>query len=113
MRGIPDEQVRMASGLFNLHKTLAGAVGTAMTATLTEYREDVRTVLLSDQQTLYPLGTQVAAETIREVLAQDSSRDGILVQKTAGVLQQMLSAEAGLAGYQDVFFVYVVFALLR
>jgi hypothetical protein len=40
-----------------------------MTATLMEYREDVRTVLLSDQQTLYPLGTQVAAETIREVLA--------------------------------------------
>jgi hypothetical protein len=69
MRGIPDDQVRMASGLFNLHKTLAGVVGTAMTATLMEYREDVRTVLLSDQQTLYPLGTQVAAETIREVLA--------------------------------------------
>ena len=46
-------------------------------------------------------------------LAQDCSRDGILVQKTAGVLQQMLSAEAGLAGYQDVFIVDVVFALLR
>jgi hypothetical protein len=52
-------------------------------------------------------------KTIREVLAQDSRTDGILVQKTAGVLQQMLSAEAGLGGYQDVFFVYAVFALSR
>ena len=50
-------------------------------------------------------------ETIRGVLAQDGNTDGILAQKTSGVLQQMLAAEAGLAAYQDVFFVYAVFAL--
>jgi EmrB/QacA subfamily drug resistance transporter len=111
MRGVPDDQVRMAAGLFNVHRTLAGAVGTAVTVTLMDYREDVRTAMLSQRQTLYPLGTQVAVETIRGVLAQDGNTDGILAQKTSGVLQQMLAAEAGLAAYQDVFFVYAVFAL--
>ena len=65
LRGVPEEQLRMASGLFNLHRTLAGAVGVALTATLMDYREDVHTLLLSERQALYPLGTKVATETIR------------------------------------------------
>ena len=44
LRGVPEDQVRMASGLFNLHRTLAGAVGVALTATLMDYREDVHTL---------------------------------------------------------------------
>ena len=49
LRTISEEQLRMASGLFNLHRTLAGAVGVALTATLMDYREDVHTLLLSEQ----------------------------------------------------------------
>ncbi|MGH8056299.1 MAG: DHA2 family efflux MFS transporter permease subunit [Candidatus Entotheonellia bacterium] len=112
LRGIPEDQVRMASGLFSLHRTLAGTVATAVTATLLEHREAVHTDLLSQQQTLYPLGTQVAVETIRGVFARDGNMDGILAQKTAGVLRQMLSAEAGLAAYQDLFFIFAVLTLL-
>jgi len=37
--------------------------------------------------------------------------DGILAQKTAGVLRQLLSAEAGLAAYQDLFFIFAVLTL--
>jgi DHA2 family multidrug resistance protein len=111
LRGVPDEEVRMASGLFTLHRTLGGAVGTAVTATLLDYREDVHTLILSQRQTLYPLGTQVATETIRGVLAQDGNMDGILAQKTSAVLGQMLSAEAGLAAYQDLFFLFAALTL--
>ena len=53
LRGIPEDDIPMASGLFNLHRTLAGAVGVALTATVLEYREDVHTVLLSERQALY------------------------------------------------------------
>ncbi|MBI3325914.1 MAG: MFS transporter [Nitrospinae bacterium] len=111
LRGIPEDQVRMASGLFSLHRTLAGTVATAVAVTLLEHREAVHTDLLSQQQTLYPLGTQVAVETIRGVLAQDGHMDGILAQKTAGVLRQLLSAEAGLAAYQDLFFIFALLTL--
>ena len=112
LRSIPEEQIRMASGLFNLHRTLAGAVGVALTATLMDYREDVHTVLLSERQALYPLGTQVATETIREVLQQDGQINEGLAQMTTAVLHQKLTEEAALAGYQDLFFMFAVFSLL-
>ena len=111
LRSIPEEQIHMASGLFNLHRTLAGAVGVAMTATLMEYREDVHTVILSERQALYPLGTQVATETIREVLPQDGQGKEGLAQMTTAVLRQKLAEEAALAGYQDLFFMFAALTL--
>ena len=101
----------MASGLFNLHRTLAGAIGVAMAATLMDYREDVHTLILSERQALYPLGTQVATATIREVLTQDGQVNEGLAQMTTAVLQQKLSEEATLAGYQDLFFMFAALTL--
>ena len=111
LRGIPEEQIHMASGLFNLHRTLAGAVGVAVTATLMDYREDVHTLILSERQALYPLGTQVATETIREVLQQDGQVNAGLAEMTTAVLRQKLSEEATLAGYQDLFFLFAALTL--
>ena len=101
----------MAAGLFNVHRTLAGAVGVAVTATLMDYLEDLHTVILSQRQTLYPLGTQVATDTIRDVLMLDGNAQGMLTQKTTAVLRQMLSAAAALAGYQDLFFMFAALTL--
>ena len=101
----------MASGLFNLHRTLAGAVGVAMTATLMAYREDVHTLILAERQALYPLGTQIATATIREVLTQDGQVNEGLAQMTTAVLRQKLSEEATLAGYQDLFFLFAALTL--
>ena len=112
LRTISEEQLRMASGLFNLHRTLAGAVGVALTATLMDYREDVHALLLSERQALYPLGTQAATETIREVLQQDGQINEGLAQMTTAVLHQKLTEGAALAGYQDLFFIFAVFSLL-
>jgi EmrB/QacA subfamily drug resistance transporter len=109
--GVPEDQVRMASGLFSLHRQLAGTIGVALTATLMEYREDVHTLILSERQGLYPLGTAVATDTIREVLIHDGDRDGMLAQKTAGILRQKLSEEAALAGYHDLFFMFAALTL--
>ena len=102
----------MASGLFNLHRTLSGAVGVALTATLMDYRADVHTLILSERQALYPLGTEVATETIREVLRQDGQVNEGLVQMTTAVLRQKLTEEAALAGYQDLFFMFAALTLV-
>jgi DHA2 family multidrug resistance protein len=112
LRGLPEDAVHMASGLFNLHRTLAGAVGVALTATLMDYLEDVHTLLLAERQALYPLGTQVATETIRDVLVQDGHAQEALAQMTTVVLRQMLGAEAALAGYQDLFFLFAALTLV-
>ena len=75
LRGVPDDQVRMASGLFTFHRTLGGAAGVALSATLLNYRQDVRLLLLSEQQALYPLGTDVASDTVRTALMQEGLSD--------------------------------------
>jgi DHA2 family multidrug resistance protein len=111
LRGIPEEQIHMASGLFNLHRTLAGAAGVAVTATVMEYREDVHTVSLSERQELYPLGTQVATTTIREVLTQDGQVNEGLAQMTTAVLHDQLSEAATLASYHDLFFLFAALTL--
>jgi DHA2 family multidrug resistance protein len=108
---VPEDQVRMASGLFSLHRTLAGTMGVALTATLMNYREDVHTLIFSDRQALYPLGTELATNTIREVLIQDGNGVGLLAQKTAGVLRQQLSDAAALAGYHDLFYMFATLTL--
>ena len=84
LHGVPEDQVRMASGIFNLHRTLGGTVGVALSATLMAYREDVHTLILSQRQALYPLGTEVATDAIRGVLMQDGEPGVVLAQKTAG-----------------------------
>jgi MFS transporter, DHA2 family, multidrug resistance protein len=111
LSGVPEDQVRMASGLFSLHRQLAGTIGVALTATLMDYREDVHTQVFSERQALYPLGTAIATDAIREVLIHDGNRDGVLAQKTAGVLRQQLSDAAALAGYHDLFFMFAVLTL--
>jgi EmrB/QacA subfamily drug resistance transporter len=111
LRGVPEDQVRMASGIFSLHRTLAGAVGVALTATLMDYREDVHTLIFSQRQALYPLGTEVATDAIRGVLIRDGNYDGELAQKTAGILRAKLSEEAALAGYHDLFYMFAALTL--
>ena len=111
LRGVPDDEVRMASGLFNLHRTVGGTMGVALTATLMDYREDVHMLILSQRQALYPLGTEVATDAIRGVLMQDGDSGEMLAQKTAGILRQKLSEEAALAGYHDVFFMFAALTL--
>jgi hypothetical protein len=101
----------MASGVFNLHRTLAGAIGVAMTATVMEYREDVHTLILSERQALYPLGTQVATATVREVLIQDGQGQEGLAQLTTTVLHHQLEDAATLASYHDLFRLFAVLTL--
>jgi EmrB/QacA subfamily drug resistance transporter len=112
LHGVPEEQVRMASGLFSLHRTLAGAVGVALTATFMDYREDVHRLIYSQRQMLYPSGTEAATASIREVLIQDGASNDGLAQLTDAVLQQKLVEEATLAGYQDIFFMFAALAVV-
>lgn len=112
MQSVSEEQVRMASGLFNFHRTLAGVVGVAVTATLMDYLEQLHTLRLAQQQTLYPLGTQIATATIQGVLSVDGERGSVLAQHTDSVLQDILTDTAALAGYQDLFVLFVLLALV-
>jgi hypothetical protein len=69
-------------------------------------------VVLAERQALYPMGTEIATDTIRDVLIQDGHRDELLAQMTDSVLRQKLVAEAALAGYHDLFFMFASLTLL-
>ncbi len=112
MNNVSDDQVRMASGLFSLHRNLAGAVGVALSATLIESRQDVNTRLFAQQQALYPQGTLEATETIRQVLVQDGQVSDTLNQMINAVLRQKLGEGAALASYHDLFYMFAILALV-
>jgi MFS transporter, DHA2 family, multidrug resistance protein len=112
LRQVPDDQLRMATGLFSLHRNLAGAVGVALSATLLESRQDLRQLQYAERQMLYPLGTEQATETIREVLMQDGHMGGTLDQMTAAVLRQQLEERAAMASYHDLFAMFAVLAIV-
>jgi DHA2 family multidrug resistance protein len=112
LRHVSEDQVRMASGLFSLHRNLAGAVGVALSATLLEVRQDVHTLYYAQRQMLYPMGTEEAMASIRGVLVQDGQVGDTLNQMTAAVLRQKLREGAVMASYQDMFAMFAVLALV-
>jgi DHA2 family multidrug resistance protein len=112
LRHVPDDQLRMASGLFSLHRNLAGAVGVALSATLLQSRQDFHTLQFAQSQILYPLGTEAATERIREVLVQDGQVGARLSQMTQAVLRQILTAGAAMEGYRDLFAIFAILALV-
>ncbi|MGE3536899.1 MAG: DHA2 family efflux MFS transporter permease subunit [Candidatus Tectimicrobiota bacterium] len=112
MNSVSEDQLRMASGLFNFHRTLAGVMGVALTATLMSYLEDVHTLRLAQRQPMYPFGTELAEEALHGLLYAEGDRGGTLTQRTALALQQRLTDVAALNGYQDIFFLFVLLALV-
>jgi len=109
---IPDEQLRMATGLFSLHRNLAGAIGVALSATLLESQQEVRQLHYADRQLLYPLGTEQATETIQGILMQDGQMGGTLDQMTTAVLRQQLEERAAMASYHDLFAMFAILAVV-
>jgi DHA2 family multidrug resistance protein len=109
---IPDDQLRMASGLFSLHRNLAGAIGVALSAILLQSRQDFHTLQFAQSQTLYPMGTEAATERIREMLVQDGQVGEHLHQMTQAVLHQRLLQDAAMAGYQDLFLIFTILPLI-
>ncbi len=111
LRNVPDDELRMATGLFSLHRNLAGAVGVALSATLLDSREALHRLHYSEQQMLYPIGTEQAAETIRGVLVQDGQVGETLTQMTSGVMRQLLSERAAMGSYHDLFAMFAILAI--
>ncbi len=112
LRKVPDDQLRMATGLFSLHRNLAGAVGVALSATLLESREGLRQVQYAERQMLYPMGAEHATEAIRQFLIQDGQSGLALNQMTTAVLRQRLVERAAMASYHDLFAMFAILAMV-
>ncbi|WP_089942760.1 DHA2 family efflux MFS transporter permease subunit [Candidatus Entotheonella palauensis] len=112
LRHIPDEQLRMATGLFSLHRNLAGAVGVALSATLLGAREELHQVRYADRQMLYPMGLEHATEIIREFLVQSGQAGAALNRMTTAVLHQRLVERAAMASYHDLFAMFAILAVV-
>ncbi len=111
LRQVPDEQLRMATGLFSLLRNLAGAVGVALSATLLESREALHQLRYAERQMLYPMGTEQATETIREVLILDGRMGDTLSQMTTAVLREQLGERAAMGSYHDLFALFATLAM--
>lgn len=112
LRHVPDDQLRMATGLFSLHRNLAGAVGVALSATLLDAREGLHQVKYAERQMLYPMGTEHATEAIRKFLTQAGQAGVGLDQMTTTVLRQRLVERAAMASYHDLFAMFAILAIV-
>ncbi len=112
LRRIPDDQLRMATGLFSLHRNLAGAVGVALSATLLDSRESLHQVVYAERQMLYPIGAEQATEALREFLAQAGQTGASLNQMTNTVLRQWLVERSAMASYHDLFAMFAILAIV-
>jgi EmrB/QacA subfamily drug resistance transporter len=112
LRALPDNEVRMGSGLFSLVRGIASSFGVAMGATFLETHAQRRLLQFSED-------AGHAVDSLRETLANlqgHLSSFGEIGQmqstKALGLLTQYIREEAIFASYQDIFIVGGILSVL-
>jgi len=102
LNGVPPDELRYASGLFNLMRNLGGAIGIA--AATTWIQDDVRTNAERFGEAMAHANTSVLAQAIARISAHmvDAVRARLLLDAE---LAQVVGAQALTLAFQDVFLI--------
>lgn len=103
LRGLPEEQVSMATGLFSVARGIAGTLGVALSATFLEYRRELHAIWLANEQGGLDLSSQWTRTGLYQVFTSDGEAANVAQVKTEAHLYSILQHEANVAAYQDVF----------
>lgn len=104
--GIPKEQSGAASGLFNMMRSLGGAVGTAALATLITKREQFHSNIIGQSVTPYGDSVQKFLESTQQYFLAHGIADPALARHQAEVLLGNLVAQQSLImAFSDTFYV--------
>lgn len=112
MRGLPEDQVVMASGMFTLLRSIAGTLGAALSVTIYEQRYFALLQHVAANNDLNALGLQEAFTTVHTTLAVAGETASSLTTQTAMLIQQRLLAEATTTAYQDFFLLAALVSLV-
>ncbi|MBI4641266.1 MAG: DHA2 family efflux MFS transporter permease subunit [Candidatus Tectomicrobia bacterium] len=114
LRAIPEEKVRMGSGLSGLMMGIGGSFGAAIFASYFTKRQAYYMTLLSHNQQPDSLGTKLAMSTLRGVFENQRVGDtaDLIRMKSLAVLRREVAQEATISGYHDCFFIVAMVFLL-
>jgi DHA2 family multidrug resistance protein len=111
LRSLPEDQVRMATGLFSVARGIAGTFGVAMSATFIEHRREVHAMQLAQEQGLLPVPSQWAMGSLQATFEGLGDVAGEAQAKAGAHLRGMMTEEASIAAYQDFFLISALISL--
>jgi DHA2 family multidrug resistance protein len=111
LRGLPEEQVPMATGLFSVARGIAGTLGVALSATFLEYRRELHAIWLANEQGGLDLASQWTMTGLYQVFTSDGEAANVAQVKTEAHVYSLMQQEANVAAYQDVFLCSAFIAL--
>jgi EmrB/QacA subfamily drug resistance transporter len=103
LRSLPEDKVRMATGLFSVARGIAGTFGVAMSATLIEQRREIHAMQLAQEQGLLQMPSEWAMSDLQQVFEGAGDFSGVARLKAGVHLRGMMLEEASIAAYQDFF----------
>jgi EmrB/QacA subfamily drug resistance transporter len=111
LRSLPEDKVRMATGLFSVVRGIAGTLGVTLSATFIEQRRQTHAVQLAQDQGLIDGPSQWALHDLRQMFEGVGDVSSLAQQKAGVHLRGMMLEEATIAAYQDFFLASAVVSL--
>jgi len=105
LQTLPEDRVRMATGLFSVARGVAGTFGVALSAAFLEHRREIHAMQLAQAQGLLPLPSQWAMADLQLVFEGAGDVVGLAQLKAGAHLRNIMLQEATTAAYQDVFLI--------
>ena len=90
---------------------LGSTFGVSMAAIFVEKQQAIHSILIAEDQNLYPLGTSEAMDAVQEPLYIDGERD-LLSTKTLLVIRDAMLGEASALAYRDCYTAIALSSLL-
>jgi DHA2 family multidrug resistance protein len=111
LQSLPEDRVRMATGLFSVARGIAGTFGVALSAAFLEHRREIHAMQLAEEQGLLQIPSQWAAVRLQQMFEGLGDVVGVARLKAGTHLRDMLLQEGAIAAYQDVFLGSALIAL--
>lgn len=110
MGSLPPEKTGMGSGVFNLFKNVGGSVGVAIMGTLLDSRQTFHAAVLQDHLTLAAEATRQTLALLQAGFQQSGMAAGQAQAAAVTVLGGMVSKQAAIMAFEDVFLVTALLA---
>jgi len=111
LRSLPEDKVRMATGLFSVARGIAGTLGVAMSATFIEQRREVHAMQLAQDQSLIEGPSEWALHDLQQTFEAAGDFSATAHLKAGMHLRGIMAEEATIAAYQDFFLVSAFISL--
>jgi EmrB/QacA subfamily drug resistance transporter len=103
LRALPEDKVPMGSGLFSVSRGIAGTVSVTLTASFLEHQRAIHTIALAQQQAGIDLPADWTMTSLHETFLAVGDDAGLAAVKASAQFFRMLTEEATILSYQDIF----------